>query len=365
MATVRRLRTAVRGVQCCSSAGAVPLAPDDLFGGAGFLDRLGDEYKQDTATTKQLTTRTELHDQIRRLGLESKIQELDEVGWTLIEGDAALSEELTERLRVRILQIAEPQLQKKRRSGVRFAQCGSLLYHGREFEEACQNESHMALLEYLCGGVYTIWQYLASVRGQGTNGLPVHQDLGNGFREPYSKIPQMCTSIFVTDPFEDGAGGTFVCPGTHHLRRGPRLDDPSDRDIVVDTATPVVAPPGSIIVLLSNLWHGSLPRRIPGERVVCSCAVTRPHYRSSDDYSELPDEILARNPPRFAKLVGRNLGLMDSSAPGGAPKSGVLFGTARNAGVLSKFTREEQDYPALDPYRRMEAALKRKTDDDE
>ena len=55
-----------------------------------------------------------------------------------------------------------------------------MLYRGTEFEEACQNEKHMALLEYLCGGVFTIWQYLASVRGIGTNGLPVHCDLGNG-----------------------------------------------------------------------------------------------------------------------------------------------------------------------------------------
>ena len=44
----------------------------------------------------------------------------------------------------------------------------------------------------------------------------------------------------------------------------------------------------------SRTWHGSLPRRIPGERVVCSYAVTRPHYRSSDDYSELPDDVLER-----------------------------------------------------------------------
>ena len=142
-------------------------------------------------------------------------------------------------------------------------------------------------------------------------------------------------------------------PRTHHLRRRPRLEDAADRDLISEAATPVLAPPGSILVMDSRTWHGSLPRRIPGERVVCSYAVTRPHYRSSDDYSELPDDVLERNPPRFAKMVGRNLGLMDNSSPGGARAGGVLFGTARNAGALSKVTNEEQDMPELDPAVRM------------
>ena len=322
---------------------------DDLFGGNGFLDRLG---MTEAPEEELATSRHELHERIAALGLEGHVRELDSVGWTVIEGDGAHSPEFAQRLRERILEVGDDQLQKPRRSGLRFAQIGSLLYRGEEFEEACQNESHMALLEYLCGGVFTIWQYLASVRGLGTTGLPVHCDLGNGMREPFAQYPEMATSIFMTDVFEEGAGGTFVVPSTHHLRRKPRLEDPADRAVVSETATPVLAPPGSILVMDSRLWHGSLPRRIPGERVVCSYAVTRPHLRSSDDYSELPDEVLERNPPRFAKLAGRNLGLMDNSA-GGAINGGVLFGTARNAGVLSKITNEEQDYAELDPVRRM------------
>ena len=39
---------------------------------------------------------------------------------------------------------------------------------------------------------------------------------------------------------------------------------------------------------------------------------------------------------------------------------GVLFGTARNAGVLSKVTHEEQDLAELDPVVRMERYTKDK-----
>merc|ERR1712059_67586 len=137
---------------------------------------------------------------------------------------------------------------------------------------------------------------MGSVRGEGTNGLPVHNDLATGWREPFAPFPEMATSVFVTDSFVEGAGGTFVVPGTHHLRRRPRLDTQDDRKMITQQAVPVIAPPGSVLVMDSRLWHGSLPRRIPGERVVCSYAVTRPHFRSSDDYSDLPQEVLARNP---------------------------------------------------------------------
>jgi hypothetical protein len=43
--------------------------------------------------------------------------------------------------------------------------------------------------------------------------------------------------------------------------------------MIADNAQPVLAPPGSILVMDSRMWHGSLPRRIEGERVVCSYAV--------------------------------------------------------------------------------------------
>ena len=184
------------------------IEPGDLFGGAGFLDRLGDDFKAPAPAEQKLTSRGELKQRIEALGLEENVRQLDEEGWTLVVGERALGAELAARLRARIMEVAQPQLQKKRRSGLRFAQVGSLPYHGRVFEEACQNESHMALLEYLCGGLFTIWQYLASVRGIGTQGLPAHNDLGNGFREPFPHYPEMSTSIFVTDEFEEGAGGT-------------------------------------------------------------------------------------------------------------------------------------------------------------
>jgi hypothetical protein len=49
------------------------------------------------------------------------------------------------------------------------------------FEQAAQIPAQMALAEYMVGGDYSIWQYLCSVRGQGTTGLPVHKDDGPGW----------------------------------------------------------------------------------------------------------------------------------------------------------------------------------------
>ena len=97
----------------------------------------------------------------------------------------AMSSDLTRALRARIMEACDDQLQKKRRSGLRFAQLGALLYHGRVFEEAAQLPKQMALAEYMAGGGYGIWQYLCSVRGEGTQGLPCHKDGGCHLRPSY------------------------------------------------------------------------------------------------------------------------------------------------------------------------------------
>ena len=59
----------------------------------------------------------------------------------------------------------------------------------------------------------------------------------------------------------------------------------------------------------ARTWHGSLPRRAPGERVVCSFVNARVHFKSSEDYSQLPVSVMERNPsPAFATMVGRSTG---------------------------------------------------------
>lgn len=96
------------------------------------------------------------------------------------------------------------------------------------------------------------------------------------------------------------------------------------------------------------MWHGALPRRIPGERVILSYVNTRVYLKPGDDWSELPPEVLARNSGRFAEMVGKKTGYGEGGASGG-----VLFSQAKRANAITRWAREEEDVPEVDPVQRM------------
>ena len=104
------------------------------------------------AAGSQATARHALAERISALGLEKNIADLDRDGFTVLEG--VVPPELNARIRARVLEVTADQLGKKRRSGLKFAQLGSLLYHGQEFEEAAQIPEQMAVAEYLVGASY-------------------------------------------------------------------------------------------------------------------------------------------------------------------------------------------------------------------
>lgn len=71
-------------------------------------------------------------------------------------------------------------------------------------------------------------------------------------------------------------------------------------------AVPIEAPRGSVLVFNGNLWHGAGARTLPGIRVGMTVYFARMYARPQEPLNELvSDEIVNRNPPRFAELIGR------------------------------------------------------------
>jgi ectoine hydroxylase-related dioxygenase (phytanoyl-CoA dioxygenase family) len=88
----------------------------------------------------------------------------------------------------------------------------------------------------------------------------------------------------------------------------------------MDQRAPVSAKAGSLIVWDGNLWHGAFGRKRPGVRVALSVTFMRPHLRTFENYvANATPEILARNPPRFAQIIGKhiNVGWTDHQGPRG------------------------------------------------
>ena len=52
------------------------------------------------------------------------------------------------------------------------------------------------------------------------------------------------------------------------------------------------------------MWHGNCPRTRPGERVVLHLTCNRQNVRPIESYTGIDPEVLRRNPPEFAALLG-------------------------------------------------------------
>ncbi|MGH7805961.1 MAG: phytanoyl-CoA dioxygenase family protein [Candidatus Binatia bacterium] len=250
---------------------------------------------------------------VAELGLEKNVRELEEKGYTIVPN--AFSTEMADRLREAILRAGE----EDRANGIVTMGGGKgptghtvfrMVERGRVFEEAAMNPRLLALMTSVLGHGLTISTFTAMIRAQGTPQLPLHSD--NQFMPaPFSKWNHGATAVWYLEDLTAEGGASRLVPESCHRLRHP---GPGEGE---DEAIPLEAPKGSIVMWVANTWHGNCARTIPGERVTLHTAFTRMHMRPMERYDSLPQEVIDRNPPLFAQLVGRTLPFgYDANGPG-------------------------------------------------
>lgn len=227
------------------------------------------------------------------LDLERNAVELTVRGYTVVE-DAA-PPDLVERLRVRIPSCAAEASEAPFEA---MQMVTHVLDRDPVFEEALCNPKVVALAEYVCGLGVILSQMSGSIKGQGTEAMRLHSDYAL-VREPFPVYPQEVTAVWALDDFTAAGGCTSVVPGSHALRRHPIPGEGLDR------AVPVECPKGSVVMWDGATWHGNFPRTIPGERIALHVAMNRMTMRPFERY-DLAQEVIDRNPPEFAWLLGLN-----------------------------------------------------------
>ena len=256
----------------------------------------------------------ELYREIRRLGLESNVAELDNFGYTIVPPERVAPPEFTERLLARILELVE------RRSGVKpDLETGSThaeqpvgigeehyltLFEDRVFEEALMNPTSLALATYLLGESCALSVDTILIKGPRQQApLPIHCD-NVGIPSPFPPYAQICNTTWVLTDYSLDNGATCFIPGSHRWCRHPTPVESFE----YGNAVPVEAPKGSLLVWGGNTWHGAFARNAPGLRVNLLFGYGRSYIRPFQPYKEtVPKEILERNPPRFAKLLGQEI----------------------------------------------------------
>ena len=243
-----------------------------------------------------------IYGEILRLGLERHIVELELYGYTVLADVKPIG--FFDDLRKTILQLGAEDAASGKKWPLAGPDGGSylvpwLLARGRIFEKAVMAEKPLALVSWLLGESCQISSNHGHVRVEGDPPQGLHNDAPM-VPDPVPDHAMTCNMMWVIDEFTRESGATLVVPGSHKRRGHP---NPGAHR----TTVPLEAPKGSVIVFSGNLIHGAGARTIPGERVGMTVYFKRMYVQPQEDLNAvISDEVVARNPPRFAHLIGRD-----------------------------------------------------------
>ncbi len=253
-----------------------------------------------------------IYRQIREMGLETNLAELEAFGFTVIEN--ALSPTLTVELRDAILEIY------RRRTGQALDLDHEtsyesmtfqpyLLFEDPIFKQSVLNPGPLALVTYLLGNHCVLSSLGCHLKGPGGTGLLLHSDQANGVPQPFPAASQTANCNYALTDYTKESGALAMVPGSHrHLRQPTKTEFQLEGPNANPGVIPVEVPAGSAIIWHGATWHGSFPRKIPGLRVNLSNFFARPHLLPQEDYRHhIPDGYLDGEDPRLARLLGCDL----------------------------------------------------------
>lgn len=261
----------------------------------------------DWSATRELNA---IYREIRDLGLETNLAELEAFGFTIIEG--ALDADLTTALRDRIIAITSERggqpLDIDHETDFRGLQyVPYLLYKDPIFRRAVMNPKPLALVTYLLGRSCQLSSLGSHVKGPSDDGgLALHSDQANGVPQPFPPQSQVANCNYALTDYTEDDGALAMVPGSHRHLRQPTAHE---RNLAGPQrnrhAIPVEVPAGSAVVWHGATWHGSFPRKNPGLRVNLSCYFCRPHLLPQERYREhVPAGFLGDGDDRLATLLG-------------------------------------------------------------
>ncbi len=267
-------------------------------------------------------------EEIRRLRLDAHVADLDAHGYTVIAPEVACPDGLAERLLEAALNVGE------RRNGVRPDLAGgtthagfkgrfaafsgpdgdspigdlmqSILFEDRVFEEALMNPVLLAMATYLCGYSVVLSSMGCFMKGPNVSTFTLHTD--TPLPAPLPPQALVCNLTYVLTDFNRENGSTAFVQGSHKWCRSPIGQEGVVGEGGNPAAVPVECKAGSLLVWHGNTWHGAFNRTAPGLRVSLPVYMARPYIRTQEGLvGKIPQDMLDRNPPRFAILTQQGI----------------------------------------------------------
>lgn len=246
-----------------------------------LLGRLHDHMGRMTVENPDLAHRAE------RLGVAANVRQVEEQGYTVIE--RAISPEFADALRDATLRALLPH---------HATTLQWMLYHGPAFERIVQNPQLMTLIDASLGRGAVIASISAIRRGPGKGMIPIHTDYSL-VPEPYPEFAMTGVGVWALEDWTVASGPTWIVPGSHLERRGPRPGEGLDRGI------PIEMPKGSVVYFTRGVWHWQGDRTEPGERVTLHAHFNRGILRGLEP-KRVDVQMMHRNPPRLGEMLGED-----------------------------------------------------------
>jgi hypothetical protein len=281
----RELRTLFGADAFKVKGGALPPAAEEIF--QGLHDHLG----------RRTMENPDLAHRAARLGLTGHIRELEEQGYTVIE--RAISDGFADEVRAATIRAMSEQ---------QSISLQWMLYHGREFEQLVQNPKLMTLIDASLGRGAVIASLSAVRRGPGPGFIPIHTDYAH-VPEPYPEFSMTGVGVWALEDWTVASGPTWIVPGSHRMRRGPRPGEGQNGGV------PIEMPKGSVVYFAYGVWHWQGERSDPGERITLHNHFNRGILRGLEP-KKVDVQMIHRNPPRLAEMLGEDDGLDKLSAAG-------------------------------------------------
>jgi ectoine hydroxylase-related dioxygenase (phytanoyl-CoA dioxygenase family) len=244
-------------------------------------------------------------DILQALHLTRNVAELDVLGYTIIPPDVVGDAALMTAAKSRIVALAEAAGAVSKgfttyQEGLSF-ELYHLIKQGEVFEQLLVNPAILALGRYLLGNSMILNNSLAYVKGPTDKYLRMHCDTLT-VPDPLPDYRHLVNFTLVLSDYTLDGGCIGIVPGSHRYRRHPTAAEAVEYSYM----QPIECPAGSLIVIPGNTWHGAFPKKTKDLRVTMVQAYSRIYMAPSVTH-DISAEILHRNGPDFARILGRDL----------------------------------------------------------
>jgi hypothetical protein len=251
--------------------------------------------------------------EIAALGLERNAWELDTLGYTVLTPEQTGAGDLVPRMRAHLMGMFDAQVGYSLDLDKDEGFVGGPTPVGRGlivplplltdpmYEQALLNRALLALVTYLLGESCTLSSMSSMLKSRAPEALELHTD-NVGMPAPVPSYAQVANATWALTDYTPENGATRFVPGSHKSARHPNTAEALN----MSSAVTVTASAGSIILWAGGTWHGAAPRTNPGARLSLIMLFCRWYLMPQLLLRQLvPAEALARNPPRFATLMGK------------------------------------------------------------